>query len=328
MLSKDEIVMQSNAALTQWGPQWEEHAKEHSKYQMRPFSDFQNIGVGKVLLLVANGYSFEENIETIKKYRDNVDIMACDKTIGHLIENGIRPDYCMVCDANVNYEKYLEPYKDELYKTTLFMNVCGNPLWTREKWKKTYFFVNMDAIKSEGKFMKLSGCKNTIAAATNVSGAMVVLATQSNNQGRNNYFGYDKIVLIGFDYSWRPGGNYYSFDPAADGKRNYMSHIYMPDRGGEMIDTSHNLLFSARWLTDYINAFQLPVVSGTTHTIVGSIKCNDLESELQYRYKPEDGQKVRKMVAELRHHKLQTEKLTGKLNAMGQDHWQNYLESV
>src|SRR3990167_1088065 len=109
-----EIKAQSLACYGQWAEQWRKHAKYHGdRFEMHDMLDFHQTGVGKAALLVANGASFEENLDTIKKYQDNVDVIACDKTLSHLLANGIVPKICILCDANVNYEKYCEPYADQ-----------------------------------------------------------------------------------------------------------------------------------------------------------------------------------------------------------------------
>jgi uncharacterized protein with gpF-like domain len=69
-MNHDQIVKQSKTAYAQWCVQWRDHAKRHAKYEQKSFEDFRNSGIGKAALLVANGYSFEENIETIKKHTD------------------------------------------------------------------------------------------------------------------------------------------------------------------------------------------------------------------------------------------------------------------
>lgn len=328
-LKKDQIIEQSWAAYNQWCEQWRDHAKQHSEFKQYDFADFQNIGVGKALLLCANGYSLEENIEVIKEHQDNVDIMACDKTLGNLLDNGITPEFCMVCDANVDYEKYCEPWKDKLQDTVLFVNVCANPKWTKNpKWKKIVFFVNQDSIKSEVEFSNISGCTNFIPAATNVSGAMLVLATQCNNKARNNYFGYDKILLIGFDYSWRSSGKYYAFDKDASGKASYMKHILTVDRSGGFCYTSHNLDFSSKWLRDYIKTFQCQVVLCSPHTILEGAPIENIETALQYKYKPEDSKRVRSLVKQLNEAQLKANQLRDNLVMIGKDHWLNYKYSI
>lgn len=328
-LTNQAIIDQSKNALAQWKEQWDEHAIIHSDYKMKSLGDFQNIGVGKALVLVATGYSLEQNIETLKKHRKNVDIICCDKSLGMLIDQGIYPDVCVVCDANVNYEKYLEPWRDRLAHTKLLMNVCGNPTWTKEgNWKDKYFFVNEDAIQSEIHYKKLSKCPNQIPAGTNVSNCMVILACQSRNEGRQNLMGYDKILLLGFDYCWHPEGNYYAFNKDGEGKRYYMKHVNMMDKNSAHVYTSNNLLFSAQWAEAYINNFRLPIVNCSDHSILGSCPQGKLEKHIGYRYKVEDGPIVRSDIKRLFALKKETSKLEGKLNRIGNDHWRNYQLSL
>jgi hypothetical protein len=320
-MDANHILMQSQAAYKQWCVQWREHAVEHSSYDMKPMRDFENLGVGRAVLCVANGYSFEESIDTIKKYQHNVDILACDKTFGHLVSHGIKPKYLMVCDANVNYEKFLEPYLEHTSDTILFANACSNPKWSKANWKDKYFFVNKDILKSELEFSRLSGCKNFIAAGTNVSNAMVVLLTQSDNNGRKNFFGYDKILLIGYDYCWRHGKKYYAFDEEENIKSNYMCHSYINIHSGAFGYTSGNLAFSAEWLAEYAKAFQLPLIQCTKDTITSNIQFGDLEKQLQYSYKVEDQEKVRDYVSQLRELMAKKFELETKLATIGKDHW-------
>lgn len=325
-MDNSQILAQSKAAYGQWAKQWREQAKFSSKFPQKDLRDFENTGVGKAILCVANGYSFEENIETIKKYQHNVDILACDKTFGHLVSHGITPKYLMLCDANVDYDRYLKPYLDHCKDTILFSNVCANPKWLDGvPWKDLYFFVNKDILESEKEFGGLSGCSNFIPAGTNVSNAMVVFLTQSDNGGRKNFFGYDKILLIGFDYSWRAGKKYYAFNETADNKNNYMCHAYITVHSGEFAYTSGNLAFSASWLSTYAKAFQLPLVQCTKATITTNIPFGDLESQMKYNYKQEDGEAVRKYVNELRKLNKMKKQLETQLARIGKDHWFNHV---
>lgn len=326
----DEVIRaQSNAAYKQWCVQWREHAIQHSVYPKKSFEEFEAIGVGKAVVCVANGYSFEENIETLKKYQHNVDILCCDKTLGHLLDHGITPTFCMVCDANVDYDKYLKPWKDKLTKTTLFMNACGNPTWTKEgNWKERVFFVNKDIINSEREFCKLSGESNTLPAGTNVSNAMIILLTQSDNEGRKNFFGYDKIVLVGFDYSWKHGGKYYAFDEDGNGKAKYMRHSYLISPAGNFVYTSGNLTFSRDWLAKYVTTFNLPIVQCAADSILSFGKTHDLAIQMQYKHRLEDGPVVRATLKALRDGQKKMQEMHDKILNIGQSHWQAYAQSV
>lgn len=295
-MTPDDVKRQSENAYAQWCVQWREHCKIHSAYPQKPLADFLGVGIGKAILCVANGYSFEENIETIKENKDKCDIICCDKTLGHLIDNGIDPTYCVVCDANVNYEKYLKPYQDKLQNTFLFINACANPEWTKHgNWKDKYFFVNKDVIQSEIEFSNLSGCSNFIPAGTNVSNAIVVFLTQSDENGAKNYFGYDKILLIGFDYCW--GDNkYYAFDNNGGGKDNYMRHMYVVNGANEFCYTSGNLFFSHQWIHRYVQAYRLPVVQCSKKSLFVGCRIGDLNQQMNYNFHSEDSKDLREKI--------------------------------
>lgn len=315
-----DVLTQSKAAYGQWAPQWREHAKAHAKFQMKPLSDFNNIGIGKAILVIANGYSFEQNIETIKKHQHNVDILCVDKCLRHCLDHGIIPTYCLVCDANVSYETYLEPVKDQLAGITLFNNVCGNPKWTDGgNWKERYFFVNKDVLSSEKEFCELSGCGNVIAAGTNVSNAALVLLTQCDNHIRQNFFGYDKILLIGYDYSWTDEG-YYAFNKDGGGKNQYMKTVYVFNLDDKLCFTSTNLLFSAKWMDKYINAFKIPVVQCSKSSLLQGRGVCDLGTQMRYLYKPDDSVTVRALVRARREFTDKLHEINAKMAEISNDH--------
>jgi hypothetical protein len=271
---------------------------------------------------VANGYSFEENLETIKKYKDNVDIICCDKTLGHLLDNGITPYICVVCDANVSYERYLEPWKDKLKNTILFNNVCGNTKWTTGgEWKDVYLYVNKDVMENEKEFMALSGCKNAVTAGTNVSNMMVVLMVQADNEIKQNLFMYDKMIMIGFDYSWKLNGKYYAFDQEGGGKFYYMRHIYGLSMNNNIIFTSNNLSSSASWLKLYIDAYRIPVVQCSKDSLQPFGNIRDLEKNIKHRHKTSDAKLVRDNLRRKNQIELELKKLNNELSAIARDHW-------
>lgn len=322
------IRMQSEAAYGQWAKQWRRHAQEHSVFPMKSIYDFENSGVGRAVLCVANGYTFEENIETIKKNKDNVDIFACDKTMGHLFDNGIVPKFVMMCDANVDYSRYMEKWKDQLQETILIANVCGNPEWAKKgNWKDIYFFINKDILQSEKEFSAISGCQNFIPAGTNVSNAMVIMLTQSDNHGRCNFFGYDKILLIGYDYSWRFDGKYYAFNADGDGKAQYMRHHYINVYDGSAGYTSGNLAFSAQWFETYVKTFNLPVVQCTNKAMT-SLKVGNLEEQMQYNFRPEDSGKMKTALNNLRYFTQAIKDLEKTIKGIEKDHFHSFLASV
>lgn len=323
-----DVVNQSKAAYNQWAKQWREHAKHHSRYPMQDILKLQNSGVGKAVLVIANGHSFEKNIETIKKYQGNVDILCVDKCLIHCIQNGIIPTYVLVCDANVSYETYMKPVEDQLAGTTLLINVCANPKWSDHgNWKDRYYFVNKDVLKSEREFIELSGCKNVIPAGTNVSNAALVMLTQCDEQGKRNFFGYDKLLMIGFDYSW-DDESYYAFDRDGSGKRHYMKSVYCFSLRSQMVYTSPNLLFSAKWIEKYIKVFKIPAIQCSRDSIVRGYKIGDLAEQMQYRYKPEDAKEVIDLIEYRRQLSSKIEGINRRILDIGRDHFNQLIRTV
>jgi len=180
----------------------------------------------------------------------------------------------------------------------------------------------------EKEFSSISGCNNLIPAGTNVSNAMVVMLTQSDNSGRKNYFGYDKLLLIGFDYSWTYEGKYYAFDKDGGGKANYMKHGYLVNHAGEYCNSSGNLMFSAQWLAKYVNNFKLPVVQCSKKTIAGVVKFGELEEQMQYRFKTENQTLVKSVIE--RKNKLSQElfQVDKVLKKVAMEHYYSFVGSI
>jgi hypothetical protein len=323
-----DVVNQSKAAYNQWCKQWREQAIHNSRHEMKDLLDFQNIGVGKACLVIANGHSFEKNLETIKKYQANVDILCVDKCLIPCLENGIVPTFVLVCDANVSYEKYMQPVEDKLQDSVLLMNVCGAPAWADHgNWKAKYFFVNKDVLKSEREFQELSGCPNVIPAGTNVSNAAVVMLTQCDEHGKRNFFGYDKLLLIGFDYCWSEE-SYYAFDRYGDGKRHYMKQVYCLNQRGDFVYTSPNLLFSAKWFEKYIGTFKIPAIQCSDESLVRGYKLGNLEEQMQYLYKPEDAKEVTDLLEYRRQAQRKIEEVNRRIHEIGRDHFKQLMRTI
>lgn len=249
-LSAEEVLKQSQAAFKQWGSTWKEHAVKNGKlYQELKTShkDLLFTGMGKTLLCIAYAPSFEEQIDIVKQYKnDAVDIACVEKCLGSLLDHGITPKYVFTADAGVSYEKWMKPWKEKTKDINLIMNITGNPEWCynwelNEKRNNIYFYVNKDNIQTEKIYQPLSGCNEVIPASSNVGNTVLVFSTQ--------VFGYDKYLTLGYDFCWSADTKYYAFTDSD--KRWWMRHMNTIDKKGNFIYTSQNLVFSARWASDY-----------------------------------------------------------------------------
>lgn len=280
LVSYADTKNQSLQVFGQFKETWLANARENAKLERRNASELRWSGVGKTLVLVAMGASLEENLGLLKEYRDRVDIVCCDKAFVPLMERGVRPDFVMISDANIparHYERRVFETKD----IRLIATPYANTLWTKPWLGPRYFYVNKDAIQTENIFLPIMGRETRIiAAASNVSNSMLVFFMGRDDVHSDNWGGYERYLLVGYDYSWRPDGNYYAWDNPVP-KRHYMNHLTMKDVGRSTVFTSQNLKFSASWLTDYITLQNLPVVNCSGRGILNVPFQSSLKSQLE-----------------------------------------------
>lgn len=277
MLKYEEVLSQSKNAFAQWDDIWQKNSKINGEiYKQRGIShqDMLFQGAGRTVLCIAYGPSFEDNIEIIKEYRKKkqFDIICVDKAYHKLVENGIYPEYCVVCDAGISYEKYLKSVEEHTKHTILFSNVNANTEWVKHWQGGICFYVNKDNIETEKIYSEISGCYEFIPASSNVSNSVLIIAS--------GILKFDKYLLVGYDYCWGDDDNYYAFENSE--KRYWMKHVNMIDIAGRFVHTSQNLLFSCRWMTDYLTkVIKLNICNCSGKGIMNGIVNTNLEKQLE-----------------------------------------------
>lgn len=285
ILSNAEVINQSKTVFNQFGQSlWIPNAKKNVELKFKDANELISCGIGKVMVLVGMGASLEEQVDVLKKYRDRCDICVCDKGFGPLLEHGIKADYVFLCDASIPF-RHIEPYIDQTEGVALIATPYANPEWTKN-WKgQRYFFVMRDAIESEQHFSKIFGDIRGIPAGSNVSNGMLSFFAGCDEFNDKNWAGYEKYLLIGYDYSWPVNGNYYAWANPKP-KRNYMLHRTILDHKLRPAFTSENLYFSAKWMVSYLSKFSIPVVNCGDRGLLMIKEQSTLERELS-RLKPQ-----------------------------------------
>ena len=325
LLSYDDVKKQSQAVWGQFGEsKWLPYSQTNCRLpNRRDPEELRGCGIGKFAVLAAMGASVEDHVDLIREHRSKFDLITCDKGFGVLMDHGIKPDYVQLCDCNIPF-KWIERWIEETGDVKLLATTYANVEWTT-KWKgPIYLYVNKDALHSEEKFTPILGEQNfgklgfpdgfvkansqkvrVIPAGSNVSNAMLIFMLGVDETSREGFAGYEHFFLTGYDYSWRPSGpeaacktgNYYAFgDPRP--KRYYMGHRTLLDLNGDIVLTSENLLFSAKWLYSYITAYNLPVTNCSERGILdipGRAKLADCLARM--RSTPEAEDAVRRELA-------------------------------
>jgi hypothetical protein len=286
MLTNLEVLNQSKAVFGQFGEKvWIPNAKKNVQLKHHNAEELVSCGIGKALVLVGMGSSLEDQVESIKKYRDRCDVCVCDKGFGPLLEHGVKADYVFLCDANIPYT-YIEKYIDKTDGVKLIATPYANPEWTT-KWKgERYFFVMRDSIESERHFFPIFGKVRGVPAGSNVSNGMLSFFAGCDEFNDKNWSGYERYFLIGYDYSWPVQGNYYAWSNPKP-KRHYMCHRTILDMNMNSSFTSENLYFSAKWMVSYLSKFNIPVVNCCERGLLMINAQSNLEKELS-RLRPKE----------------------------------------
>ncbi len=290
-VSYKDVKTQSENVFGQFGDaKWIPIARENAKLERHPLEELEGVGVGRTILLAAMGESTEEQIETIIKYRDKVHLAVNDKMFGFMVDRGITPDFVFLSDTNIPF-RWIEKHIDKTVGVRLIATPYANLEWTRA-WKgPRYFYVNADIIQSERFFTDMFPGVRIIPASSNVSNSMVCFFVGTTSGPPQNWGGYEKYLLVGYDYSWRPEpnedlapyvktGKYYAFENPKP-KRFYMNHRTLHDINGDTVHTSENLFFSARWMWSFVSGFGFPLVNCSGRGLLNIPIRANLEDQLK-----------------------------------------------
>lgn len=276
LLGYAEVQKQSKRAFDRWGPLWHENATENKKY-ITSIAPLMNIGANKKVIVCGFGPSFANNIKLIKKHNlhHTHDIIVIDKALKTTLKAGIIPNYLIVADAQVSFEKYGQVPKEICERVKLIPAITANYKWAKH-WHnnggKVYFTLNKDGIRTHKifrEYFKDTGQEPIIIpAASNVLNSAYVTAAL--------YMQYNELLICGADYSYKLGANYYgdSSKPKDTNlkidKKYFCNHFSTVDINNDIVQVSVNMQFSAKWLVDLINTLLKARPNARTVNITGA----------------------------------------------------------
>jgi hypothetical protein len=259
-VSRDEAQKSSTLAAKRWDELWHTNATENKKtFELlggRP--EIVDFGAGKDVVVFAFGPSFTENMTALIGSRAHytAEVAVVDKALKSAVEVGCVPDFCMVADGQVDFERWGNVPESVCKKTVLLSSVTANWRWARhwqENGGKVAFFLNRDSIlthREYGKFLSHErGEAYIIPAGSNVANSLYVASVM--------VIGYKSVYLCAFDYSFRLDGDYYGTKEKIKetnfkvDKHAFNNHGLTTGVDGGLVQTSQSMDFSARWLCDF-----------------------------------------------------------------------------
>ena len=267
-MNKQETINQSNRTFNKWKGIWSDNVDENLK-SFSKFTIDEEKRNGDSVIILAYGPSFTRNIDKIKelKLHHKHDIICVDKALKGVLKNKIIPRAVVSSDARIKISECLniDEFDVSLVKRiSLFVCVTSHPSWAKF-WKENggtiHFYINKDAIGTQREYRdrfnydpeKGDQKAFSLPAAVNVANTAYTICVLKLQ--------YKVIMLAAFDYSFKYWGNYYGEECYNDkhrdlkaSKKNVDNQIHVIDVNNNIVQTSHSMLFSARWLINFVSA--------------------------------------------------------------------------
>ena len=161
-----------------------------------PIIEFKDRYKGKTAVVVSAGPTLDRNIETIKKYRDNIVLITVGTAMKTLNKHGIIPDFLCIIEAN-DCSKQIAGL--DLKDVNFITEPYSNPNLRKFEFKKTYSHVSQN-LPVNSFWCNLSGINNDEYFSKGT------VSYTALNVAR--ILGCSKIVLVGQDLAYIEGQCY------------------------------------------------------------------------------------------------------------------------
>ncbi len=153
-------------------------------------TELSDIYKGKTALIVSAGVTLFENIETIKKNKDNVVIFAVNQSLNLLTKNGITPDFVVNIDAKNNSSHFENLKSEDCY---FILEPFSYPEIFQKQTKKTFNYITENNFFNNW-LRDVLLVKHHLASSGTVSISAFLSAC---------VMGFEKIILIGQDLAFK-----------------------------------------------------------------------------------------------------------------------------
>ncbi len=155
-------------------------------------SDLEGKFAGQAALVVAAGPSLNENIDFIKNNREKFVILAVNKALKPLLENGITPDFAVCADAK-HVSKTIDEFGEKLANINCIMNINSDSTILQQNFKR--FFISFPT--NDMVINRLSQFNNFIKQQESGGSATTMAFVSAVKMG------FSKVVMTGVDLAFK-----------------------------------------------------------------------------------------------------------------------------
>lgn len=221
---------------------------------------------GKTVVLAARGPSLNEDIEGLKRVRDDVILVAVYSVAQLLLDNGIIPDYMVVSDAQTQLSNEIK--NEELHKIPLIYVSTAAHNVVESHLGKRYILLQEGYVSSED----IAEQNGNMLFSTGGSVATVILDICIR-------FKCAKVICLGLDLAYTNGRSHAEGTRGIEEVEGTELRTVM-DVNGNPISTRKNLDIYRKWIErriegitdiEFINASGGAFIKGMKHQRIGRL---------------------------------------------------------
>ncbi len=161
-----------------------------------PLAEIKNYYQGKTAVVVSAGPTLDRNIETIKKYRDNIVLFVVGTAMKAIDAHGIKPDFLCIIES---YDSYKQIEGIDLSETNFITEPFSNPNLYKANFKKVFTHISNN-LPINDFWSEISNTDNSEYLS---KGTVSYTALNSAR-----ILGCSKIILVGQDLAYIEGQCY------------------------------------------------------------------------------------------------------------------------
>lgn len=208
----------------------------------------RDIFAQKNVVITAGGPSLDDEIDSLKKYRDNLTILSVGTVAKKLLEYDIRPDAIIITDPqDTMYQQIVEINAEDI--PMILLSTASKTIV--KHYKGPIYLAYQYGYEPAEKVANEKGYSLFQTGGSVTTTALDVAIT----------FGANKIVLVGADMAYTDNRSHTS--GAGLVEKDFSDYRQVTAVGGGVVYTTRNLDIYRKWIENRIADLKIPVVYNT-----------------------------------------------------------------
>lgn len=249
----------NTSSMIEQGKSLDQNFEYLQKQNLPECSTLREVFEGKKVAIVAGGPSVDDEIESLKKYREDVVILSVGTVTKKLLGAGIRPDAFIITDPQNTMYRQVEGIMEEKIPLLLLSTASKTIL---DYYQGPIYLVYQHGYEPAERVAKEQGY-----SLFQTGGSVTTTALDVSIE-----FGAEEIILIGADMAYT--NNRSHSNGMGHEENDFSDFREVVSVGGGTVYTTRNLDIYRKWIERRISDLKTPVVYNTSRgaRIAGTIE--------------------------------------------------------